>query len=150
MSWTMWHVYGTGFDVSKADPGRFKQFLLNHAEKMSETMHDESNYSKTIEALRCNKFGREEMEDLSYLTDRGTVAELIGMIMTAETNIGFCVPGTTDDGEEYVLFTAMYPWQMNETEKGLDTFEKLFGIMKRYGDELGLKTEEDVDLTYSG
>ena len=152
-TWTMWHVCGTGFDVAKVEPQKYRDFIVSHRESLERSVGKDT-VSNIIYSLteRPSEIGETvpDMDDIRDEMDLCTIAEPVAYIMKTETNIRFCAPGVTDDGEEYVLFTAMNPWRMNETEKGLDTFEKLFGIMKKYGDELGLKTEEDVDLTYYG
>ena len=144
MSWTMWHEYGVGFDVGKADLEnkanfeKFKDFCSRHREALEKFC----DVDKLTSA--------EDLDDFYEMLDYYALAEPIAAAMTEETGIRFCSPGLTDNSEDYVLFTNLVPWDMTPAEKELDTFEKLLDIMRPYAEELGVKLEEDVDLIYAG
>lgn len=38
MSWDMWHVTGTGFDLGSVDPQKYRDFILNHRQSLESVM----------------------------------------------------------------------------------------------------------------
>lgn len=157
MSWTMWHENGIGMDCSKAEPKKYRAFILNHEESLQAMQNPDNpvamkKYSQMMDYLHYG-VTEQETPDLDYLrwelTDCNSLAEPVCSILYAETGIRFAHPGYTDDGEDFVLFIASNPWGYNETELAL-TQESLLAALEPYAEELGVSVDKDVDLIYAG
>ena len=153
MHWTMWHIYGPGFDVADAEPDRIRNFLREHEPalaKEAEKIEDEEGrtlHELLHDAAISDSEFVDTLIDLEYKC--GNVAPYIGCVMSEETGIRFDTPGTTEDGEDCVMFCPAMPWEYNEKEKPL-TQDELFGLIQKYADELGVKFNPDLDLVYDG
>ena len=153
MSWSMWHIDGIGFALSEVHPDKYKAFLKKHMRSLenakcryAKELLDHLNDGPLEEGVEACQV---ELDVIQEMTDNYTLSEPVAVIMTQETGIRFSAPGLTDEGEDYVLFTAANPWEYNAKEKEL-TFEGLKAIMKKYSEELCVKLEDDVDLVYAG
>lgn len=156
MHWTMWHVYGSGFDVADAKPEKIVNFLKAHEDALiavyPNIAEDEYKEGVTYRALlHDDACDPEEVVEAfeDYDDDYGSVATFIAAIMRQETGIGFYFPSTTDDGECCVLFSDKAPWQYNDVEKEL-TYDSLEAIIDKYAEEIGVETDMDIDLVYAG
>ena len=160
MSWSMWHIYGIGFPVHEAKNDRLEAFIRSHEDtldKISVATGAYSSVTADIIAYLDDAIHRREDEEngiglfeaLAELNTVYSVADVISNIMSYETGVTFTAPSITDDGEDYVLFTAANPWEYNWTEKDL-TFEFLLSIMDKDARELGVDVNKDVDLVYAG
>lgn len=147
MSWTMWHVNGIGFDTARATEEDVEKFLRNHLETLKKSERPE--IQSIVEYLENTEDGSAEIEDIEELTLCYCLAEPISEVMDIETGLFFDCPGLTDEGEDFVIYCARYPWSMNETEKNL-SYETLCETMKKYADELNVPLDSDTDLVYSG
>ena len=147
MSMSSSFVYGYGFN-SDCDRGKLIGFIKKHRKAFCKSDREKELY----EALdNC------DLEDLFeyYSCDvTGTegVGAVIANIMSRETGIMFeyCLPDCDCDTPASVVFEAIYPWLLNETEKNL-TIEKLSNIFEKYMNELGITSEPDyLCLEYWG
>lgn len=144
MSWTMWHIYGTGFDLEKAEISAYKKFINNHLASLQAATRPEYT-NNLLQSLANDDITKDGIRETS---NNWSIAEPVAIIMSYETNINFDSPGMTDDGEDCILFTAREPWDYSDTEKAL-TPETLNDTINKYASEFGLKAE-DFDLIYSG
>ncbi len=158
MRWTMWHVYGSGFDVAGAEPEKIVSFLKAHEDALiavyPNIAEDEYKEGVTYRALlhddACDpEEVVEAFENFDYLYGCGSAASFVVAIMRRETGIGFFFPGTTDDGECCVLFSDKAPWEYNDVEKEL-TYDSLKAIIDKYAEEIGVEAGMDIDLVYAG
>ena len=160
MGWSMWHVYGTGFNAARVEPEAYRDFICKHAQALRDAGWKNRLYfganaaqvkgvDEFVAFLTEDECFPPKIGDLWIYLDTHRAADPVSVIMTQETGVKFDAPGATDEGDDFVLFIAREPWNYNETERNL-TQEALFGIMRKYADELGVSFEEDVDLTYAG
>ena len=158
MSWDQWHEYGIGFDTALVEAKKIRSFILKHKETIKKNIKSDpyntgrrdAALDKMLEYLKqTTKLDRDDIDEYAdKLWDRGC-AGLIAMIIIEETGITVYAPGLTDESEDYVLFSAAYPWRYNEKERHL-TEDSLIAILEPYADELGVEVEDDVDLIYAG
>lgn len=87
--------------------------------------------------------------DMEDFTESGSITDIISFIMHKETDIAFESFSASEEGYKCVLFTACFPWRLNDIEKGL-TYDSLIEIIRPYADELGIDYVGDHTLTYGG
>lgn len=149
MSWTMWHVNGSGFDVAEATPEAYKKFVLNH-ESSLRCAFLWTSIDDFIRYLKETDMKKVSIDDIRDAWDGIAVAEPIAIVIHQETDLHVASPGLSDEGEDYVLFGTLYPWHMTERERKLTSYEELKEILMPYAKELGVPYEDDADLIYSG
>jgi len=136
MSWNMWHVHGHGFNCAEVSAESLTTFFKKHLDSLQDH-HD----------LRLAEKFIAEPESFAELMESGC-ADFVAHIMKKETGYQFCAPGTAENGEDCVLFTPCYPWQMNEKERALTSNVPLLQILTEYSKELGLEEPDEYDLVY--
>ena len=138
MSYTSWHTYGYGVNVS--------EIKCDSLERFRELLYKAPIYANDIENWR------EESEiEISSVEDYyefdedyrlGLAAIMKEVIMEAE-GIEF-TPCDDFEGTQYLLYSPSYPWELSEKEKGL-TKEKIKKLLIKY---FSIITDDALDVDY--
>lgn len=142
-----YHVKGIGFDIYSVGEENFAKFVRNHRD----TVRKNCVGTYVLEIIGDeNDWDCDPIQEVADQMPHVTIADLIAFVMEQETGISFSSHGVSDDGEDAVIFTPLYPWEQTEAEKKLTSYQALYDVCKPYMDELGISVTEfdEKDLRY--
>ena len=138
MSYDIWHNYGYGIcvdDIGEENIERLQTLLLQAPEVKAKI--ESWLTERKIKAPSWDDY----MEfDQDYHLGLATIlseviAEVEGINLTACDDY---------DGNAYLLYKPMYPWQMGDMDCG-QTEEKIVGIFRRY---ISILTDTPIEIDY--
>lgn len=149
MSWRTWTNSGYGFYTQDITENNLYKFLKNHPTDDKLLTEILADIEEKLEENNLDLDILDIDEDFRDRTDSYSIAEIIGCIIRKETGINIGYSGCDDYGDEALLYSPRYPWEMEENDHNL-TQDNIAKTLNPYAKELGVEGCQYIDLTYSG
>lgn len=156
-------ICGYGFPIADGDAvtldfEKAKEFLKKHVGSFGQT-DEEMQILDGLKHAESEDAEEDELEDVMYDIEESFEDEetgdtgfgaVLAVIMRRETGINFKFYAAENDlwTPPAILWVPMYPWMLNEKEKGI-TESDLYDLCRKYMDELEIFCDpEEMELEY--